>query len=193
MNKRHSFRLSGLIFAAILFSNTSAWSQESNRLEPSLSIEGRTLKLCGEVTLRALGLFKFGYGGLYLADCNDYTRVTGNVAKQWSVLLTRNAKGSKLSDIADEALEDNFNEQQLAALDSTFSCITDAYRDAAKGSQVDVRYIPGTGLQLLQDQELLADCGGGAGAAEYFRIWFGEKPFNKSLKKRILEQASTRS
>ncbi len=165
-----------------------AWAD--NKLAAQVQANDTTLELCAEVALRALGIFKFGYGGLYLADCADYDKVTGDIPKQWSVLLTRDAKGKKLTEIAEESLEDNFSAEQLAGLEKVFSCMTDAYQDTDDGGQIDVRYLPDTGLQLWRNTELTADCGGDAEAAGYFRIWFGEDPFNSSMKERILEQAS---
>lgn len=185
-----------LISAVIGLLSITATAQDDKdyRLPVQITAGDSQLQLCGEVALRAvLGIFKYGYGGLYLSKCADYENITGDVPKQWSVLLTRNADGETLTDIAEESLEDNFNDEQLAALDNTFSCITSAYTDTSKGGQIDVRYLPGTGLQLWRNEELSADCGGGAGAAEYFRIWFGDDPFNDSLKEDILEQAAAAS
>ncbi len=164
---------------------------DESRLPAQITVDNINLELCSEVALRALlGIVKYGYGGLYLADCSDHANVTKAIPKQWSVLLTRDAKGSKLSEIAESTLEDNFSEEQLTRLDEVFSCMTSAYEDTPKGGQVDVRYLPNTGLQLLRDNEITADCGGNHEAAGYFRIWFGEEPFNDAMKAKVIDQAA---
>ena len=167
---------------------------DETKLPAQITAGDVSLELCGEVALRALlGIVKYGYGGLYLVDCTDYANVTEAIPKQWSVLLTRDAKGSKLTEIAKDTLDDNYNEEELTQLDEVFNCMTSAYQDTSKGGQVDVRYLPNTGLQLIHNNEITADCGGDAKAAGYFRIWFGEEPFNNSMKEKILEQASEHS
>lgn len=190
INAMHRLFQCALALAALA---TTSIAVADNKLSDTIQIGNQSLQLCGEVTLRALGIFKFGYGGLYLGDCADYKNVTGDIPKQWSVLLTRDAKGSKLTEIAEDTLADNFSEQALAELDDVFNCMTSAYQDTPDGGQVDVRYLPGTGLQLIRNDEITADCGGDAKAAGYFNIWFGEEPFNDSMKEKIFERSLERT
>lgn len=179
-----------LVICLIVCSSTFVKADET-KLPAQITVGNINLELCSEVALRALlGMIKYGYGGLYLADCTDYANVTKAIPKQWSVLLTRDAKGSKLTEIAENTLDNNFSEQELAKLDEVFNCMTSAYENTPKGYQVDVRYLPNTGLQLLLNNEITADCGGDEEAAGYFRIWFGERPFNDSMKEKIINEIS---
>jgi len=148
------------------------------------------LELCGAVTLRALGLITFGYAGLYLDQCAQANAVLqGSVAQQYSVLLTRDAQGERLRDMAIDSLQDNFDDTELAARRDVFNCMTSAYANTAEGSRIDVRFEPQQGLRMLVDNQVVADCGGSAEAAGYFSIWFGDQPFNETMRDKLLTQA----
>jgi hypothetical protein len=148
------------------------------------------LELCGAVTLRALGLIKFGYAGLYLDHCDEADALLqGSVAQQYSVLLTRDAEGERLRDMAIDSLQDNFDDSALAARRDVFNCMTSAYANTAEGSRIDVRFEPQQGLRMLVDNQVVADCGGSAEAAGYFSIWFGAQPFNETMRDKLLSQA----
>ena len=163
---------------------------EKNDLPQHISTASGKLDLCGAVTLRALGLIKFGYAGLYLDRCDDADELLqGSAAQQYSVLLTRDAKGEQLRDMAIDSLQDNFDASTLANLQQVFNCMTSAYNNTEEGSRIDVRYLPQQGLSMLVNGDLVADCGGDAEAAGYFSIWFGDDPFNASMRDKLLSQA----
>jgi len=163
---------------------------EKSDLPQHISTASGELELCGAVTLRALGLIKFGYAGLYLDRCDDADELLqGSAAQQYSVLLTRDAKGEQLRDMAIDSLQDNFDATALANLQQVFNCMTSAYSNTEEGNRIDVRYLPQHGLSMLVNGELVADCGGEAKAAGYFSIWFGDDPFNASMRDKLLSQA----
>lgn len=167
-----------------------ALALEKSDLPQRISTASGQLELCGAVTLRALGLFKFGYAGLYLDRCDDADELLqGSAAQQYSVLLTRDAKGEQLRDMAIDSLQDNFDATALAKRQPVFNCMTSAYSNTKEGSRIDVRYLPQQGLSMLVNDELVADCGGETEAAGYFSIWFGDDPFNASMRDKLLSQA----
>ena len=168
----------------------AATATAAQELPQTVELSRTTLQRCGDVQLRVFaGLINIGRAGLYLQDCGQHERVMGDVAKQYSVHLARSADGDRLTRMAREGLEENHTEATRDRLAATFSCMTGAYRDAEKGRRYDVRYLPGHGLQLWLDEELLADCPCGPDGARYFSIWFGDEPFNTEMKETLLEQA----
>jgi len=179
-----------LLINALLLCATSAQALDKSDLPQRVDTGNTRLQLCGSVTLRALGLIKFGYAGLYLDQCGQADAVLqGSMAQQYSVLLTRDAEGERLRDMALESLADNFDQQSLAARSEVFNCMTNAYANTPEGSRIDVRFEPRRGLRMLVDDELVADCGGSTEAAGYFSIWFGAEPFNETMRDKLLSQA----
>lgn len=176
-----------LLAPALLALSAATPAQE---LPSSMEWDETTVQRCGEVTLRVFGgLITIGNAGLYLQDCARTDRIMDNVPQQFSVHLARDADGGRLTRMAREGLEDNLAEATRQQLTETFRCMTEAYRDAEAGRRYDVRYLPGHGLQLWLDDELLADCPCGPDGARYFSIWFGNDPFNAKMKEALLQQA----
>jgi len=186
MTSLHKFMLCLLLCSMVL----PVLALEKSDLPQRISTASGQLELCGAVTLRALGLIKFGYAGLYLDRCDDAGELLqGSAAQQYSVLLTRDAKGEQLRDMAIDSLQDNFDATALAKRQQVFDCMTSAYNNTEEGSRIDVRYLPQQGLTMLVNGELVADCGGEADAAGYFSIWFGKQPFNETMRDKLLSQA----
>jgi hypothetical protein len=148
-----------------------------------------SLKECAEVELRVAGLFNVGTATLHLADCVDARRILESVPKQFSLQLARDMKGQDLIDSANDTLVDNLQVASRDELPEELSCLANAYVDAKKGEHFDVIYEPATRLALYRNGELLRECPDRGRGAEYFNIWFGERPFHRRLKDRLLDQA----
>ncbi len=151
--------------------------------------ENNMLKECAEVELRIAGLFNVGTATLHLADCADAGHILESVPKQFSLKLARDMNGQDLIDSANDTLVDNLGIESRGDLPEELACLANAYVDAQKGEQFDVVYEPGTRLALYRNGELLEECPDRGRGAEYFNIWFGERPFHRRLKDRLLDQA----
>lgn len=183
-------QIKSLLITGLLCSSLTANAVEKSDLPQRIDTGSNRLQLCAAVTLRALGLIKFGYAGLYLDQCGHADQLLqGNTAQQYSVLLTRDASGERLQDMAIDSLQDNFDDDSLATRQEVFNCMTNAYSNTAEGSRIDVRFDPEHGLSMLVDDQLVANCGGAARSAGYFSIWFGEQPFNASMRDKLIRQA----
>lgn len=147
------------------------------------------LAQCAEVQLRVAGLFNLGTATLHLADCADARRILESVPKQFSLELARDLRGQDLIDSANATLADNLGLDSSGNLPEELACLATAYVDARRGERFDVIYEPETQLALYRNGELLQACPDQGRGAEYFNIWFGERPFHRRLKDRLLEQA----
>lgn len=145
---------------------------------------------CSRVSMRVFGgLITIGEASLHLNRCDQAKQVLQDIAKQFTIDLSRNASAERLRAMAERLIDDNLRTDEDQNPNLRFECITQAYIDAKEGSRYDVRYRPEEGLTLWLDGERLSQCPPDADLADYFAIWFGEEPFNQKLKRRLLNQA----
>ncbi|NBB92666.1 MAG: hypothetical protein GVY32_05790 [Gammaproteobacteria bacterium] len=148
------------------------------------------LEQCSEVELKVMGLFSVGTASLHLAECNDAGRVLERVPKMFSLELARDIAGQDLIDSANDLLMDNLGLESREALPEELACLADAYVDAEEGERFDVVYRPDEKLALYRNDQLLAECPDRGHGHQYFKIWFGEAPFNDRMKEALLKRAA---
>jgi len=152
------------------------------------------LERCSEVELKVIGLFSVGTASLHLADCSRADRVLETIPKKFSLKLYRNMAGQDLIDSANELLVDNLEDvDSRENLPVELACLANAYVNASEGERFDVVYEPDQRLALYRGDELLKECPDRGRGHEYFKIWFGEEPFNDKMKRRLLERARASS
>lgn len=147
------------------------------------------LTRCAELELRVAGLIRVGTAWLYLDRCEDARRILDPVPKQFSLELARSFRGEDLIDSARSTLKQNLALDTVDDLPDPLRCLADAYVDADRGDRYDVVYQPQRGLSLYLNDELVRSCDDAEGAEKYFMIWFGEEPFHRRMRDRLLEEA----
>jgi len=148
------------------------------------------LQRCSEVQLKVIGLFSVGTASLHLEDCGQVDRVLEPIPKMFSLELDRDMAGADLVDSAQDLLVENLDVDSVEALPEELACLADAYVDARDGERFDVVYDPDERLALYRNDELLRACPDQGRGHEYFKIWFGNEPFNERMKSRLLERAT---
>ncbi|QOC23338.1 chalcone isomerase family protein [Wenzhouxiangella sp. AB-CW3] len=156
---------------------------------PAAADDADKLTQCAEVELRVAGLFNVGTARLYLAECKDAERILESIPKRFSLELARDMSGRDLIDSANDTLVDNLDLKSRDELPRDLACLANAYVDAERGERFDVVYEPETRLALYRNGDLLTECPDQGRGAEYFNIWFGERPFHHRLKNRLLDQS----
>lgn len=147
------------------------------------------LRQCAELELRVAGLFRIGTAWLYLDQCQDAERILESVPKQFSLQLARSFRGADLIESARSTLKENLDLDHADDLPEVLRCLADAYLDADSGDRYDVVYRPDQGLALFLNDRLVQRCDDHEGAEKYFMIWFGEAPFHRRMRDRLLEEA----
>ena len=145
---------------------------------------------CAELELRVAGLFRVGTASLHLNECADGARILEAVPKQFSLRLARSFSGSDLTETARDTLVDNLGLDGHEDLPEDLACMAEAYVDAGDGDRFDVTYLPGEHLSLYLNEELLRRCEDLGQGEKYFMIWFGDDPFHRRMRDRLLEQAA---
>ena len=148
---------------------------------------------CAELELRVGGIFRVGTALLYLDQCTDAQRILEPIPKKFSLQLARALRGQDLTASARSTLQQNLALTSADELPAPLRCMADAYVDAEQGDRYDVVFEPQRGLSLYLNGDLLRQCGPAEGAEKYFMIWFGEQPFHRRLRDRLLEEALARS
>lgn len=144
---------------------------------------------CAELELRVAGLFRVGTALLYLDRCDDAERILEPVPKKFSLELARSFRGEDLIETARSTLQQNLALTNADDLPPPLRCMADAYVDADVGDRYDVVFEPGRGLSMYLNGELLRQCEASEGAEKYFMIWFGDQPFHRRMRDRLIEEA----
>jgi hypothetical protein len=149
------------------------------------------LERCSELELRVAGLFRIGTASLYMSDCARAREdILNPVAKQFSLELARSFSGQNLSEAARDALVANLGLDDGDMLPAPLACLADAYVDVERGDRYDVIYLPRDALSLYLNDELIKRCDDTEQAEKYFLIWFGQEPFHRRMRDRLLDQAN---
>ena len=154
----------------------------------AMAAAGADLRNCSTHEVEKF-FFDLGTAELNLADCADAERMLAPVPKQYAIRVSRPMDGSALADSAEKLLERNLGDDGRNA---AFTCMNEAYRDMQPGDRVEVTFMPGQGLLLRLNEQVLAECPSDAGGARYFAIWFGEEPFDEDLRDALTSEAYDR-
>jgi hypothetical protein len=155
-------------------------------LPAQVTIENITLNRCSIAPVKALMVFKVGYASLYATDCSALTEEFYETVKQLSFEYYREIPGDAFGKAAANFLKKNLAPETWDLLEEKISEFNSHYKDIKPGDRYDMIYTPGEGLQLLLNNELLTTEADPVFAKAYFEIWFGADPYDKTLKKRLL-------
>ena len=179
---KHISLNSGIAFVGLLLALAASHT-------PASITDDLQLKRCAQLELRVAGLFRVGTALLYLDQCNDAERILEPIPKLFSLELARSFSGDDLVETARSTLKKNLSLNDSDELPDPLRCMADAYVDAEDGDRYDVVFHPDEGLKMYFNGELLQQCDAEEGAEKYFMIWFGDEPFHRRMRDRLLDQA----
>lgn len=147
---------------------------------PSAPLPG--LDFVGSGTLRHAGLLKI-YDASFYADLNASS--FQSAAKSLEVHYNIGIKASRQNNIGRKLLGQNVSADTLRALEDELSALETLFPDFARGDRCRLDHVPGRGLSLWRNSELLGSVPSDRLAEAYFLIWFGASPAGKSLKQKL--------
>lgn len=180
-------RLSGI--ATILISvgcGNFAHAIPEPTLPAQVTVDNAVLNRCSVATVKALLVFKVGYASVYTRDCATLATDFYGSMKQLSFEYHREVPGDAFAKAAANFLKKNLSPETWTALEEKINAFNSHYRDIGPGDRYDLVYAPGQGVRLLLNGEVLTAETDPVFAHAYFEIWFGEHPFDKALKSRLL-------
>lgn len=152
----------------------------------TMELDGTQLELNG-MGLRTKIIFKVYVAGLYLEKTSsDGMGISSSEqVKRIELVFKRGVSGE---DVA-EAIADGFSanaEGKLEALKDRIARFEAMIPDVKKGDRLVFVYQPGAGISITGNGKPLGNIKGKDFADTLFRVWLGEKPADKSLKKGLL-------
>lgn len=142
--------------------------------------------------LRGAGLYyyklfiKAAAAGLYLDDRATSGEVLTDVAKRLEMHYFWSVKSQDLVKGTEALLARNVPAERLTTLRPQIDAMSALYRDVQAGDRCALTYVPGIGTTLALNGQTLGAVPGRDFAAAYFSIWFGDKPLDVGLRKKLL-------
>jgi hypothetical protein len=158
----------------------------SGQFTEELLVSDRRLKLIGTGLYYYRLFIKAAEAALYLDPQSAGNDVLADVAKRlemhyfWGVTAEKLIAGSRA------LLRRNLPEDTRVKLNPQIEEMFQLYRDVSRGDRCAFTYLPGEGTTLLHNGERLGTVPGAEFAAAYFSMWFGDKPLDAGLKRKLL-------
>lgn len=154
--------------------------------EDRLRTRDSALKLLGTGLLYYKVVLKVVAAGLYLDERAAPGDVLGDFAKRLEMQYFWGVKAKDLVTGSKRMLARNLPADRVAALEPQFEAMHALYQDVRASDRCSLTYLPGVGTWLTRNGKVLGSVAGADFAAAYFSIWFGEKPMDAGLKRKLL-------
>jgi len=180
--------LPALLSGLLLIASTESHAARIEGVEFSdrVTVADTELQLAGLAHLYYKIIFTGAVVGLYLQDPAQRDELLDGVPKRLEFVYFGSLDAGDFADAANESLSENLDPETLAKYRDQIDAFNDLYVDIEKNDRYAISHIPGRGLQLEHNGQVLGLVEGGEFANAYFRIWFGDKPFNRRLKTSLL-------
>ena len=144
------------------------------------------LQLAGAGLLRKGFFFKVYVGALYVSDTNHLTRILSNVPKRLDIHYFHHTPRKHMINAAEEAMRNNFDEQDMARFRPYLDRLHTAYRDGHAGAVASIVHRPGEGLTYFFNDQKLLTIPSDRFANAYLTIWLGQHPSSQTMKEALL-------
>jgi hypothetical protein len=175
-------------YTVVVLLSLSVCAHAVPRLPDQIMLDNIQLQRCSSAEVKALLVFKVGYASVFMPDCAALTTDFYGSIKQLSFEYERAVPGDAFAKSAANFLKKNLAPETWTALEDKINAFNAHYKDIGPGDRYDLVYLPNQGLRLLLNDELLVAESDPLLAQAYFTIWFGDKPFDKGLKSKLLTQ-----
>ena len=178
------------ILAAAYSGEAAAATSRGVHFEDEMTVGGELL------TLQGIGLLKWKYlvnvylVGLYKPERVSVDRVLEDVPKCLVFYYFTDMQASDIRKSGLPLMARNVGEHKAKSLAPQLDALNSLYRDVKADQRYTLMYLPGRGLELALDGEVLGQVGGGEFAAAYLSIWLGPDPVSRSLQKGLFDPAT---
>ena len=149
-----------------------------------------------QFTLHGIGLLKWKYlvnvylVGLYKPAGVRVDQVLQDVPKRLEYYFFVDMKASDFQDTGFQLMAQNVGEEKARSLMQELEKFNSLYRDVKAGQRYVFTYVPGQGLEMTLDGEVLGKVAGEEFASAYMSIWLGPKPVSRDLQEGLFDPAT---
>ena len=173
----------------ILFSAGSLTSiQAANELPESMEYQDTKLILNGQGT-RVMFFMKIYESGLYLNSANSNSEEVINDNSAMGIrldVLSSMLTAEAMKKAIDEGFVKSTKDNTQPINDQIGQFMTTLHQAIEVGDVYEFIYLPGSGVDVLRNSELLDTIAGLEFKKAFFGIWLSDNPVQKSLKKAML-------
>ncbi len=149
------------------------------------------------LNLFGLGIKKFlmmkvFVAALYLPELGkEKDPLAADMPKHLEVEYLVSIPGYKLSNFTIEYMKRNATKKEFALLVDKINIMKKFFVNLKPGDRYALSYEPGVGTKFLYNGELQGIIPGEDFSRVLFSVWFGEKPFDRNLKRQMLSPIQT--
>jgi hypothetical protein len=179
------------LLALMVAAEALALTVEGKEFEPSVNVNGKTLKLVGA------GLRKKGWMDLYVlgaytesGSCRPTNVIQDDEAKYLRFQMLRDVKGSKMASTIGKAFDDAIPNDADPSLRSQRDVFKSYFKETVRKNQtMEFTYVPSQGVVFRQDgKQLGAPLEGKPFQEVLWSIYFGPKACCRELRDSILAE-----
>lgn len=150
-------------------------------------IDGKKLALNG-AGLRVKVIFKVYAAALYAEKTSDdpahFLALPGPMRVELRFL--RNVSGEDVAGAINDGFAKNSSAAEMEKLSPRLADFTALIPDVKKGGALSFNFRPGRGVEVLSGEKTLGEIKGDDFSAALLRVWLGDEPADKRLKKGML-------
>ncbi len=190
MNKIRIIFIFFVIFISTISYQANGASNRGIGFQDEISLEEVQLSLQGIGILKWKYLINVYLVGLYKPIDVPVSRVLENIPKRLEYYFFVDMKASDFQDTGFELMARNVGEKKAKILTPQLNALNALYQDVKAGQRYTFTYLPGRGLEMALDGNVLGLVEGAEFAASYLSIWLGPDPVNTSLQKGMFDPST---
>jgi hypothetical protein len=170
----------------------STWAATSKGIEyqDQVNVYGTPLSLNGIGLLKWKYLVKVYLVGLYKPGQEPVSRILEDIPKRLEFYFFVEMKASDFQDTGFELMAQNIGQEKARTFAKELAAFNELYRDVAAGSRYTISHLPGKGLEMALNDQVLGIVEGDDFANAYLSIWLGPNPVSASLQEEMFDPAS---
>ncbi len=188
--KSRAFFFCFFICASTISDNALAAENSGIQYRDQITVDGRELSLHGIGLLKWKYLVKVYLVGLYKPGNVPVEKVLEDIPKRLEYYFFVDMKASDFQDTGFQLMARNVGEEKAKSLLEELEALNSLYQDVKEGQRYTLTYLPGKGVEMALDDEVLGLVQGAEFAGAYFSIWLGPDPVSKSLQEGIFDPAT---
>ena len=127
-------------------------------------------------------LFEVGHAKLFLPNCENM----GNNEYMLSITYNRTFTADEFIKSSNILIELNNTTDIYKSIKAELDDFNKNYQAVEKGDEYSISYTYKNGFNLEKNGTLVSSSNNQELAKAYFKVWFGDEPFNKKMKKNLL-------